>query len=247
MPFEESNIEHTDSTHSKKNQDSIKIKAHKLLILKALQENRSPLSLSIEGSEGTFVSIILAIDGENGVIELDELADSAAHLTLLEAQNYRASGWLQGVNIDFNAHITDQQQNGGLTRYHSTLPDTIYQYQRRAGYRTHVSMMSSPEVHLILADNQVVKGRISDISTSGALLTIPVGSPIAPGDKISQCIFKAIDKKMIIVEAEVRRQMDSEQSSRTRLGCRFTNVDQATTQDLQRYAAAVERQNARRR
>ncbi|OUS11545.1 hypothetical protein A9Q89_08710 [Gammaproteobacteria bacterium 53_120_T64] len=247
MSSEESNSESTSASRSQQNQDRIKIKAHKLLILKALQENRSPLSLSIEGSDGGFVSIILAIDGENDIIELDELADSAAHQTLLAAKNYRATGWLQGVNIEFSAHITDHQQSQGLTRYHSTLPDTIYQYQRRTGYRTHVSMMSSPEVHLILADNQVVKGRISDISISGALLTVPLGSPIAPGDRISQCIFKAIDKKMIIVEAEVRRLMDTEQSSRTRLGCRFTHVDQTTSQDLQRYAAAVERQNARRR
>jgi len=247
MPIEEVATENANSTHPIKHGDGIKIKAHKLLILKALQENRCQLSLSIEGIDGAFVSIILATDTKNNWLELDELAASEGHTALLEHKNYRASGWLKGVNIDFTARIIGQQQNAGLTRYHSSLPDTIYQHQRRTGYRTPVSMMSSPEVHLILSDNQVVKAEISDISTSGALLTVPAGSPLGVGDKIAQCIFKTLGNKLIIVEAEVKRQLETEHSSRTRLGCRFTNVDLQTTQEIQRYAAAVERLNARRR
>jgi len=247
MPTEEPVTENANRTRSRKQADGIKIKAHKLFILKALQESRSQLSLSIEGIDGTFVSIILAIDADNNWLDLDELADSEAHTALLGNKNYRASGWLKGVNIDFTASIIGHQQNAGLTRYRSSLPDTIYQHQRRAGYRAPVSMMSSPEVHLILRDNQVVNAEISDISTSGALLTVPVGSPLGTGDKIAQCIFKTLDDKMIIVEAEVKRQIETEHSSRTRLGCRFTNIDLSTTQELQRYTAAVERLNARRR
>jgi len=93
----------------------------------------------------------------------------------------------------------------------------------------------------------VVNAEISDISTSGALLTVPAGSPLGVGDKIAQCIFKTLGNKLIIVEAEVKRELETEHSSRTRLGCRFTNVDLQTTQEIQRYAAAVERLNARRR
>lgn len=79
------------------------------------------------------------------------------------------------------------------------------------------------------------------------MLTVPAGSPLGAGDKIAQCIFKTLDNKLIIVEAEVKRQLEAEHSSRTRLGCRFTNVDLLTTQEIQRYAAAIERLNARRR
>ena len=247
MPKEKAATENTNSAHPIKYDDGIKIKAHKLLILKALQENRCQLSLSIEGIDGDFVSIILATDTQNDWLELDELATSEGHTALLQQKNYRASGWLKGINIDFTASLIGQQQNAGLTRYRSSLPDTIYQHQHRASYRTPVSIMSSPEVHLILSDNQAVKAEISDISTSGALLTVPVGSPLGVGDKITQCIFKTLSNKLIIVEAEVKRELKTEHSSRTRLGCRFTNVDLQTTQEIQRYAAAVERLNARRR
>ena len=247
MSKEDTATENANSPHPIKHDDGIKIKAHKLLILKALQENRCQLSLSIEGIDGTFVSIILATDSKDNWLELDELAASEGHTALLEHKNYRASGWLEGINIDFTASIIGQQQNAGLTRYRSSLPDTIYQHQHRASYRTPVSIMSSPEVHLILSDNQAVKAEISDISTSGALLTVPVGSPLGVGDKITQCIFKTLSNKLIIVEAEVKRELKTEHSSRTRLGCRFTNVDLQTTQEIQRYAAAVERLNARRR
>lgn len=247
MPREDAATENADRSHPEKRGEGVKITAHKLLILKALQENRCPLSLSIADTDGAFASIILAIDSKNGYFELDELAASEAHTALLESKSYRASGWLKGVNIDFTASIVGHHKNAGLTRYHSSLPATIYQKQRRSGYRTPVSMMSSPEVHLILDDNQVVKAEISDISTSGALLNVPSGSPLGPGDNIAQCIFKTLDNKMIIVEAQVKRQFEAENSSRTRLGCRFTNVDSATTQEIQRYAAAVERDNARRR
>ena len=247
MPREDAVTENAEHRHTRKNQDGIKIKAHKLLILNDLQESRCQLSLSIEGMDGTFVSIILAIDAENNWLDLDELVDSEAHTALLGNKKYRVSGWLKGVNINFTASIISHQENAGLTRYRSSLPDTIYQRQRRTGYRTPVSIMSSPEVHLILADNQVVKAEISDISTSGALLRVPVGSPLGAGDKIAQCIFKALDGSMIIVEAEIKRQVETENSSRSRLGCRFINVDLATAQEIQRYAAAVERQNARRR
>lgn len=247
MSREETARENTHSAHPVKHDDGIKIKAHKLLILKAMQENRCQLSLSIEGIDGAFATIILAIDTKNNWLELDELAASEGHTALLEHKNYRASGWLKGINIDFTASIIGQQQSAGLTRYRSSLPDTIYQHQRRASYRTPVSMMSSPEVHLILSDNQVINAEISDISTSGALLTVPAGSPLGVGDKITQCIFKTLRNKLIIVEAEVKREFETKQSSRTRLGCRFINIDLQTTQEIQRYAAAVERLNARRR
>ena len=247
MPREEAPTENANSVPPIKHNDGIKIKAHKLLILKALQKNRCQLNLSIEGIDGTFASIILTTDTKDNWLELDELAASEGHTALLEHKSYRASGWLKGINIDFTASIIGHQQNAGLTRYRSSLPDTIYQHQRRASYRTPVSMMSSPEVHLILSDNHVINAEISDISTSGALLTVPAGSPLGVGDKIAQCIFKTLGKTLIIVEAEVKREFETEHSSRTRLGCRFTNVDLQTTQEIQRYAAAVERLNARRR
>lgn len=247
MPLEESETANTDHNLPKRHEDGIKIRGHKLLILKELLESRSQLSVSIEGVQGEFASIILAIDAKNDWVELDELADSAAHSALLEKKNYRASGWLRGINVDFSANIISHEQNKKLIRYRSTIPDTIYQTQHRTSYRTSVSMMSSPEVHLILSDNQVIEGQLSDISSTGALISVPTGSPIGPGDKIEQCIFKTLDDKIIIVEADVKRQIDTEHSSRRRLGCRFNNLDSSTTQEIQRYSAAVERLNARRR
>lgn len=245
MPLEESETTNTDLP--KMHGDGIKIRTHKLLILKSLLENRNQLSISIEGVQGVFASIILAIDAKNNWIELDELVDSAAQSVLLEKKNYRASGWLKGINIDFSASIVSHEKNNELIRYRSTLPETIYQTQHRASYRTSLSMMSSPEVHLILSDNQVIEGQLSDISSTGALISVPTDSPIGPGDKIEQCIFKTLDDTVIIVEANVERQIDREHSSRSRLGCRFTNLDLSTTQEIQRYSAAVERLNARRR
>jgi len=243
----EENTEHTDPTRPALHGDGIKIRAHKLLILKALQESRCQLNLSIEGNGGEFVSIVLAIDAKDDWIELDELADSEGHLALLEKKHYRASGWLKGINVDFEASIIDHHKTKGLVRYRSTLPGTIYQSQRRSSYRAPVSMMSSPEVHLILNDNQIITGQISDISASGALLSIPDNNSLKSGDKIAQCIFKTLDDKTIIVEAEVRRQIDTEHSSRSKIGCRFVNLDPPTTQTILNYTAAVERLNARRR
>ena len=247
MSLEEAKTENPDHTSPPTHGDGVKIRAHQLLILKALQENRCQLSLTIEGEPGVYASILLGIDAKNEGFDLDELADSAAHTALLEKKNYWASSWLKGVNINFSARIISHQQSAGLTRYRSLLPNTIYQHQRRAGYRTPVSMMSSPNVHLILNDNQVIKGQISDISTSGALLTVPLGSPLGPGDKIAQCIFKTPNDTLIIVEAEVKRQIKMAHGSRTKLGCRFIHLDLPTTQNIQRYTAAVERINARRR
>jgi len=247
MPLEEPETANTDHALPKMHGDGIKIKAHKLLILKALLKSRSQLSVSIEGVQGIFASIILAVDVKNGWFELDELADSTAHSALLAKNNYLASGSLKGINVDFSACIISHEKNRELIRYRSTIPDTIYQTQHRASYRTPVSMMSSPEVHLILSDNQAIKGQLSDISSIGALVSVPIGSPIGSGDKIEQCIFRTLDNKMIIVEAEVKRQIDAEHSSRTKLGCSFTNLDASTTQKIQRYTAAVERLNARRR
>jgi len=243
----EENTEHTDPTPPTLRGDGVKIRTHKLLILKALQESRCQLNLSIAGNNGEFVSIVLAINTKDDWIELDELADSEGHSALLEKKNYRVSGWLKGINVDFEARILSHHKEKGLVRYRSTLPDTIYQSQRRSSYRAPVSMMSSPEVHLILSDNQVITGQISDISANGALLTIPGDSELKPGDKITQCIFKTLDNKTIIVEAEVRRQIDTEHSSRNKIGCHFVNLDPPTTQTILNYTAAVERLNARRR
>jgi c-di-GMP-binding flagellar brake protein YcgR len=245
-------LEDSDATNSlhalpSMHEDGIKIKAHKLSILKALLNDRSQLSVSIQGIPSVFATIILAIDTKNEWLELDELVDNTAHAALLEKNSYRVSGRLKGINVDFSARITSHEKNGGLIRYRSTLPDIIYQTQRRASYRAAVGMMSSPEVHLILSDNQVIKGQLSDISSTGALISVPNDSPIGPGDRIEQCIFKTLDEAMTIVEAEVKRQIEADYGSRRKLGCRFLNLDLSTTQDIQRYSAAVERLNARRR
>ncbi len=239
--------ETANSPHPIKRDDGIKIKAHKLLILRTLQENRCHLNLAIEGINGAFMSIILATDATNSWLELDELAASEGHTALLEHKSYRASAWLKGINTEFMARIIAQRENEGLIRYRSSLPDAIYQHQRRASYRTPVSMMSSPEVRLVLSGNRVIKAKISDISTSGALLSAPANSQLEVGDKVTQCIFKALGNKLIIIEADIKREFDLKHSSRKRLGCRFTNVNLQTTQEIQRYVASVERLNARRR
>ena len=237
----------TDHLDTARHEDAIKIKAHILLILRTLQQKRCQLSLSIKGNSEAFISIILDIDAENNWLELDEVADTQVHTALLETKIYLASAWQKGVNLRFAATITSHRESNGLIRYRSALPDTIYQSQLRAGYRTPISMMFEPEAHLILSDNQVIKGQISDISMNGALVIVPTDSPINAGDHIAQCIFKTFDNQMIIVEAEVLRSVDTEHNSRTKLGCRFINLDQSTKQDIQRYNAAIERFNARRR
>jgi len=247
MRLDESETVNTGDALPKLHGDGIKIKAHKRSILKALLKSRSQLSMSIEGVEGVFASLLLAIDAKNEWIELDELVDNPAHSALLEKKNFQVSGWLKGINVDFSARIISHVKHKGLVRYRSTIPDTIYQTQHRASYRTSVSMMSSPEVHLILGDNQVIEGQLSDISSTGALISVPTDSPIGPGDKIEQCIFKTSNDKTVIVEADVKRQIDAEHSTTRKLGCRFINLDSSTTQEIQRYSAAIERLNARRR
>lgn len=228
-------------------EDVTKIKAHKLLIIRALQRQRSQLSISLAGSSDVSASIILEVDTAGDWFELDELPDEIAHATLLETKRYDASGRLNGVNIRFTTEITAHRKEAGLIRYRSRLPETLYQSQKRADHRTHVSIMSAPKAHLILSNNQLIEGEISNISINGALISVPTDSHIASGDNIAQCMFKTLDKKMIIVEAKVRRVVNPDNSSRSKLGCEFINLDLMTTQEIQRYAASIERLNARRR
>ena len=81
-------LEDSDATNSlhalpSMHEDGIKIKAHKLSILKALLNDRSQLSVSIQGIPSVFATIILAIDTKNEWLELDELVDNTAHAALL--------------------------------------------------------------------------------------------------------------------------------------------------------------------
>lgn len=137
-------------------------------VLRSLQKNRSPLTITFRGhNKQTFTSIILKVDLDEGFFILDEMAPPSGHQRAMDGGIFTAQANDKGVQVVFGGNtVIGAGRNDGAAIYKIPLPKQLLYKQRRDAYRAHIAIADQAEVKLTSYERQKpLVGRIIDISS----------------------------------------------------------------------------------
>lgn len=192
---------------------------------------------------------IVQIDAESDLLHFDELMPIDANRWLLPDHPIRLHGWLDGVRISFTADIIDTRLIDEKGHYFSTrFPEKLRYPQRREQYRIRIQPAAVPVSASITYggdERLTIDSDIVDLSVGGVGLILEDEPDIAISDEIS-CLLRMPDTSLKL-RLEVCSRAVLEKPTRTRIGTRFVDISASTHATVQRFIAAVQREQLRRR
>lgn len=217
-------------------------------LLKRLHNQRALLSVSLPGSEKSFNSAILEVNGEQNYLVLDELGPAEGHTLLLKTKELRARARLEGTRVSFSATLAEVGNDSGIAFYKLPIPEEIDYLQQRAHYRIKAGAGKPVVVTLTLENNKTLSAELHDISMGGAAIKI-VQNKLPASLKIMDvvpCTFAFTQGEKMTCILEIRSIRNKDGSSHAHLGCRFTNLTAPCQKLIQRHVAAMEREQLKK-
>jgi c-di-GMP-binding flagellar brake protein YcgR len=122
------------------------------------------------------------------------------------------------------------------------LPASVIRFQRRRFFRAQVPQFSTISLRFRMPQDpdQVIVGRVTDLSIDGCGLVLPPGSPaLEPGFVIPSCRVDIDPEERFVAGFEVRRVQPYSDAQTgltgTFLGCRWSRLDGSAERLLQLY------------
>ena len=222
-------------------------RSERLRLLKQLCDGGVPVTLS--APHGVAVGTQLwSLDAAQGLLSFSADADSVHMQRLAQCDEAVAVAYLDHVKLQFDLLdlVLVRSKQGCALR--ARLPQLLYRFQRRAGYRVRTFERSAPQAelrHPSMPDMRL-RLRIVDVSVGGCALVLPDDMPaLQPGTRL--CGVRVELDAGTRFEAELQLQHVSAVHGGghgVRLGCAFTGLDGAAQRSLQRY---VDQTQQRRR
>lgn len=204
-------------------------------VLRRLCQHHALISARREGSARNYLSVVLAVDGERGIVLFDALQPSPV-LPLLVGESLKCRSQLDGAEVLFDASVDGNEDFDSQPAVRMRLPAQLRVRERRAVHRLNVPPTArAPQAVAAIGDSKLVL-KVVDLSMHGAGATISRAAAHASGVSIGDVI--EIDLELpgaqILALAEVRTR--AVHGDKLRLGLRFTDVE---PRELDRLAAAV--------
>lgn len=227
--------------------DKITNTARIATILNNLQARRALLRVTLPGSAKQYNSAVLEIDGDAGIMVLDELNPREGHDKLLAAKGFDIHTQLKGVDVNFRCTLTAHGVDAGIAYYRVPLPKLVYYRQLRSYYRVEVGM-AHLRVSLHLGNDQTVEGELFDISAGGICVRFRGGVPpfFKHGFQIPRCDIQLGENDTLCCKLDVRYVSKPDNHGRIHLGSRFIDMEPAQQRMVERYVAAIDRQLRRK-
>ena len=204
-------------------------------VLRRLCQHHALISARREGSSRNYLSVVLAVDGDNGDMLFDALQPNPV-LPLLLGESLKCRSQLDGAEVYFEASVSGSEDFESQPALRMRLPAQVRVRERRAVHRLSVPATTRrPQAVAAVGDNKLVL-QVVDLSLHGAgattSRTAAAASGVAVGDVIE--IDLELPGAQILALAEVRTR--AVHGDKLRLGLRFTELE---PRELDRLAAAV--------
>ncbi|MFQ5661347.1 MAG: flagellar brake protein [Gammaproteobacteria bacterium] len=213
--------------------------------LSRLYKNHALLSISIGNSDIIFGSVILEVNREKEYLVLDELYPRNQIRTPLLHQKLSIETQLEGILLQFSGTVDAASEQDGAEYYKIRIPKYVYHHQRRDNYRVPISISKPLRADLATENEVLIHAELRDLSLSGfcARLSLPSSEKLAIGDEIPTCIIQIPDGKKIVGSLEIMRIEETRPLRNTRIGARFSSLNNSDRQELSRVIAKLEREN----
>ncbi|MEJ2687887.1 MAG: flagellar brake protein [Gammaproteobacteria bacterium] len=215
-------------------------------LLRRASEARDLLTIVLPDSPKPYNSAILKVDPEEGSLLLDELNPADGHRRLVEARQLRASCRIRGIELSFQATVSEVGGDAGIAFYRVALPPVLHYHQRRAHYRVQVGRGLAIPVYLTIESEGTLEGQLSDLSAGGLSMRLETSLPLTRGQRIEQCTIPLPKGEQFRAPLEIRFARPEENPKWLRAGARFLNLSRAQQSRIQRFVAQLERELIRK-
>jgi c-di-GMP-binding flagellar brake protein YcgR len=213
-------------------------RAERLSLLGRLRDAATPVQLS-SPSGAVLTSQLWAMDPQQMQLSFSAGGGSLPMQQLAQGDEAVAVAYLDSVKLQFDLADLMLVHRGRSCALRTRLPELMYRFQRRAGFRVRSLDRHAPKAelrHPSMPDMRLTL-RIVDLSVGGCAIVLPRNvPPLQPGTSLRGVrIALGVDTAFA---ATLRLQhvatMHGE-SEGLRLGCEFVEIDGAARRSLQRY------------
>jgi len=214
-------------------------------LLKQLSKHYSPLTVQIHDHKGLYTSCIVKVD--KPYVLLDELIPSSGHEKLVSERKIRATGKLDGVEIQFTTTLKRVKEQKNMLTYYMKLPKTLKYQQRRQAYRVPVPAMAQLRVIVDYKDNRIIVGELHDLSHGGAGKIIPEGKITIDPGQLYECAIELPCGEWIYCSVEICYQKNIPSRKRQLIGVRFNDITLVQSRIIGRCISELELEQIRKR
>ncbi len=207
-------------------------------LLKQLLDTSVPLSLS--GPDGSSLSAQLwSVDDSAHRIAFSADAGNPQLQRLMEGDEACAVAYVDAVKLQFDLHNLMLVHGARASALQAALPQVVYRFQRRSGYRVRTLERDSPRAelrHPALPDMRLSL-RVMDVSIGGCALFLPHDvPPLQPGTALQGVRIELDADTRILATVQLRHISSIQPNARgMRLGCELADLSAAAQRALQLY------------
>ena len=221
-----------------------------LINLRALQKQGAIVTLYLDDGATFFLSSIVAVDEENGLIFLDPSNHPEFNQEILKAQRVTLSATLDRVKIQIRLPALASSSLAGKATFSAPLPTQLLRLQRREFFR-----LETPQAHplrcKLAAKHQngveVFDFPLFDISGGGLSLIgkVDQADKFSLGELFQDCRLEIPGESVLSVNLRVREVLKIELPNgehQLRLGCEFVSLPGTRLTLIERYVTRLERE-----
>ncbi|ELS26161.1 Hypothetical protein ppKF707_3636 [Metapseudomonas furukawaii] len=216
--------------------------------LRLLQQNHDPLIITFYERNQRFQSYLVDVNGERGLIALDEMIPNDGERFLRNNEPFRVEGFRDGVRIAWEClQPTTIGEHGGNRCYWCYLPEEVTYHQRRNAFRAPLKQTQLVPVELDGDKLKApIKGVMLDISATGCKLRFEgdLSGRLQAGQ-----VYERFSARMpigpIVTPVELRHFNFDEKLGLSFVGVRFHKMSGLVQRNVERFVYQLQREARR--
>lgn len=137
------------------------------VLLQQLVDKRALLTIKLKDKKQSYTSAVIEVNRDDNFIILDELKPEEGDQLLKQDPSLHINGHLDGVNLRFDASVSEFGTDNNIPFYKLPIPAEIEYHQRRQAVRIKLSAANPLPVTFTTNDGNAFDGDIEDVSISG--------------------------------------------------------------------------------
>lgn len=216
-------------------------------MLLGFAREREAFTVQFKGGQQSFLSTLLAVDKDDGLLIFDCSGSSETNRQLLASERAVFVGRPGGIPVQFSSGPIREINYEGAKAFAVELPAYLVRLQRRENFRVETPRVKPIVFFGRLPSGELLKLPANDISVSGIGLNADSEpTDLAVDMVLERCHFTLPgETQELFVEATIRRIMPRETRSGNRywqVGLQFNELSSANENRIQRYIDRLERE-----
>ena len=225
----------------------VRARTEVIAALRGLLQQNALVTVHFGPGPDFFVTALLAVDADRGLLLFDHGADARQNQRLPRAPAARLETYAEHIRVEFSIGSIATVEFEGKPAFAAPLPPSLLRFQRRETYRVHVPRSRPIVCELPPAGEaaQPVLANVRDISVGGiALVDFPPAFPLVQGTVFDRCVLRLNQSETVAAALELVHIYRSPHAAPGRgqlAGCRFLHLDGAAEARLQRLINQLDR------